>query len=162
MNPEPAITKNQIEARLTALLLNELPEEEAALLRWTLSQDPSLPNCRPAQDRHRPRARSRRPSCGRRHGESRVRRLSEERRRRLLEHFKTPRRNRNRCLAQTNRSPPARRRAGGLRHHRGARGDVAAGMSAASEVEESAEYFRCDTDMAKQRESYKAIQSELG
>ena len=41
MNPDQP-SREQIEARLTALLLGELPAEEAELLRWTISQDPEL------------------------------------------------------------------------------------------------------------------------
>ena len=41
MNPnQPA--REEIEAKLTALLLGELPEEEAKLLRWAITQDPGL------------------------------------------------------------------------------------------------------------------------
>ncbi len=41
MNPEQP-SREQIEARITALLLGELPAAEAELLRWTISQDPEL------------------------------------------------------------------------------------------------------------------------
>ena len=41
MNPDPP-SREQIEARLTALLLGELPAAEAELLRWSISQDPEL------------------------------------------------------------------------------------------------------------------------
>ena len=41
MNPEQP-SREQIEARLTALLLGELPAAEAELLRFTISQDPEL------------------------------------------------------------------------------------------------------------------------
>lgn len=43
MNPEtPQPSREEIEVRLTALLLGELPPSEAELLRWSLSQDPEL------------------------------------------------------------------------------------------------------------------------
>ena len=39
MNPDKP-SREQIEARITALLLGELPADEAELLRWTISQVP--------------------------------------------------------------------------------------------------------------------------
>ena len=41
MNPDQP-SREQIETRLTALLLGELPADEAALLRYTMAQDPAL------------------------------------------------------------------------------------------------------------------------
>ena len=41
MNPNQP-SREQIEARITALLLGELPADEAELLRWTISQDAEL------------------------------------------------------------------------------------------------------------------------
>jgi Mg-chelatase subunit ChlD len=41
MNPDQP-SREQIEARITALLLGELPAAEAELLRWTISRDPEL------------------------------------------------------------------------------------------------------------------------
>lgn len=41
MNPDQP-SREQIEARITALLLGELPAAEAELLRWTISKDPEL------------------------------------------------------------------------------------------------------------------------
>ena len=41
MNPEKP-SREEIEAKLTALLLGELPAEEAQLLRWAISQDAAL------------------------------------------------------------------------------------------------------------------------
>ncbi len=41
MNPDQP-SRKQIEARLTALLLGELPAAEAELLRWSIAQDPEL------------------------------------------------------------------------------------------------------------------------
>jgi len=43
MNPEtPQPSRDEIEAKLTALLLGELPAPEAQLLRWAISQDAAL------------------------------------------------------------------------------------------------------------------------
>ena len=43
MNPNsPQPSREEIEAKLTALLLGELPAEEAALLRWAVAQDAGL------------------------------------------------------------------------------------------------------------------------
>jgi Mg-chelatase subunit ChlD/type II secretory pathway pseudopilin PulG len=43
MNPNtPQPSREEIEAKLTALLLGELPAEEAALMRWTIAQDAGL------------------------------------------------------------------------------------------------------------------------
>jgi autotransporter-associated beta strand protein len=43
MNPDsPQPSREEIEAKLTALLLGELPPEEAQLLRWAISQDAAL------------------------------------------------------------------------------------------------------------------------
>ena len=41
MNPDQP-SREQIEARLTALLLGELPADEAALLRWAIAHDAEL------------------------------------------------------------------------------------------------------------------------
>ena len=41
MNPNQP-SREQIEARITALLLGELPADESELLRWTISQDAEL------------------------------------------------------------------------------------------------------------------------
>lgn len=41
MNPDQP-SREQIEARMTALLLGELPPAEAEVLRWTISRDPEL------------------------------------------------------------------------------------------------------------------------
>ncbi|HEX7576865.1 MAG TPA: secretin N-terminal domain-containing protein, partial [Verrucomicrobiae bacterium] len=41
MNPDQP-SREQIEARITALLLGDLPADEAELLRWTISQDAEL------------------------------------------------------------------------------------------------------------------------
>ena len=39
-------SREQIEARITALLLGELPADEAQLLRYTISQDAALKKSR--------------------------------------------------------------------------------------------------------------------
>lgn len=91
MNPNQP-SREQIEVRITALLLGELPAEEAELLRWTISQDPELqklhsrllltvglvrevvahPEETPAE-------------------QAALRQLSDERRQKLLNYFKLPR-----------------------------------------------------------------------
>ena len=91
MNPNQP-SREQIEARLTALLLGELPAEEAELLRWTISQDSELQRlhsrllltvglvrevvAQPAETSAEKAA---------------PRQLSEERRQKLLNYFKLPR-----------------------------------------------------------------------
>jgi len=91
MNPDKP-SREEIEAKLTALLLGELPAAEAELLRWTISQDPELQKlhsrllltvglvreiiAHPAEASA---------------GKTVPRQLSDERRRKLLAHFKTPR-----------------------------------------------------------------------
>ena len=91
MNPDQP-SREQIEARITALLLGELPADEAELLRWTISQDAEL------QKLHgrllltvglvrevvaHPEEASAKKAA--------PRKLSDERRQKLLAHFKTPR-----------------------------------------------------------------------
>ncbi|MGA2853784.1 MAG: hypothetical protein ABSE90_06620, partial [Verrucomicrobiota bacterium] len=91
MNPDKP-SREQIEARITALLLGELPAEEAELLRWTISQDAEL------QKLHgrllltiglvrevvgHPEEASAEKAV--------PRNLSDERRQKLLAYFKTPR-----------------------------------------------------------------------
>jgi hypothetical protein len=64
MNPEKP-SREEIEAKLTALLLGELPAEEAQLLRWAISQDAATRQiARPAEAHRRVCARSRRQSGG--------------------------------------------------------------------------------------------------
>ena len=85
-------SREQIEVRITALLLGELPAEEAALLRYTLAQYPAL------QQLHDQlqsalglvREAAKHPAEGPVEKGPR-RKLSKNRRRILLEHFKTPR-----------------------------------------------------------------------
>ena len=86
MNPDKP-SRDEIEAKLTALLLGELPEEEARLLRWTIAQDEEL---MALHDRLKltiglVREVSAHPS------ETAPLKLSDERRKKLLAHFKTPR-----------------------------------------------------------------------
>ena len=91
MNPESQNPRPELEARLTALLLGELPEQEAATLRQVISQDPELL----ALERRLKATIGlvRETAHPREQGESEVAplRLSEERRQRLLAHFKTVR-----------------------------------------------------------------------
>ena len=86
MNPDKP-SRDEIEAKLTALLLGELPEEEARLLRYTISQDPALAKL---HDRLKAtiglvRHVSNQPT------ETAPLKLSADRRQKLLAHFKTPR-----------------------------------------------------------------------
>ena len=86
MNPDKP-SRDEIEAKLTALLLGELPEEEARLLRYTISQDPALAKL---HDRLKAtiglvRHVSANPT------ETAPLKLSADRRQKLLAHFKTPR-----------------------------------------------------------------------
>lgn len=90
MNPENPL-RNEIEARLTALLLGELPENEAALLRWAIAQDSELQKL---HDRLqltvglvREVAKNPEPTPA----ETAALKLSAERRAKLLAHFKSPR-----------------------------------------------------------------------
>ncbi len=93
MNPDQ-LSREQIEARLTALLLGELPADEAELLRWTISQDAEL------QKLHN-RLKSTigfmreavKPSADAPAPKEIPLKLSPERRQKLLAHFKTPRAN---------------------------------------------------------------------
>ena len=86
MNPENP-SRPEIEAKLTALLLGELPEEEARLLRYTIGQDAELQKL---HDRLKltiglVREVQAKPT------ETAPLKLSDERRKKLLAHFKTPR-----------------------------------------------------------------------
>ena len=91
MNPDQP-SREQIEARLTALLLGELPAEEAELLRWTISQDAELQKLYDRLKQTIGLVRETLAQPAEASAETAVpRRLSEERRRKLLAHFKTPR-----------------------------------------------------------------------
>ncbi len=90
MNPENPL-RNEVEARLTALLLGELPENEAALLRWAISQDAELQKL---HDRLKltvglVREVAKNPEAA--PAEAAALKLSAERRAKLLAHFKSPR-----------------------------------------------------------------------
>ena len=91
MNPDPP-SREQIEARLTALLLGELPAEEAELLRWTIARDPELQKLhdRLKQTIGFVRETVAHPVEGSVEDPV-VRKLSDERRQKLLAHFQTPR-----------------------------------------------------------------------
>ena len=91
MNPEtPKPNREEIEVRLTALLLGELPPSEAELLRWNIAQDTQLAQLHDrlknamnlvrevASHPEEPAAKPGAPL-----------RLSDERRQKLLAHFKT-------------------------------------------------------------------------
>ncbi|MBW8863522.1 MAG: hypothetical protein JF609_01085 [Verrucomicrobia bacterium] len=91
MNPEKP-SREEIEARITALLLGELPAEEARLLRWTISQDAGLQKLHDElqstivlvrEAKKNPADEASEPSA--------PLKLSDERRQKLLAHFKTPR-----------------------------------------------------------------------
>src|SRR6201999_2158984 len=86
MNPENP-SRDEIEAKITALLLGELPEDEARLLRWSISQDPELAKLHDQlkQVIGLVREVSAKPV------ESAPLKLAEEKRKKLLAHFKTPR-----------------------------------------------------------------------
>ena len=91
MNPDQP-SRDQIEPRITALLLGELPADEAALLRYTIAQDPAL------QQLHDElqatlvlvREAAKHPADAPVE-KAALLRLSAERRQRLLAHFKTGR-----------------------------------------------------------------------
>ena len=91
MNPEKP-SREEIELRLTALLLGELPADEAALLRYTISQDAGL------QKLHDELASTiilvrevEQPPAETTAEKSASLKLSDERREKLLAHFQTPR-----------------------------------------------------------------------
>jgi autotransporter-associated beta strand protein len=90
MNPDQP-SREQIEARITALLLGELPADEAQLLRYTISQDAALKKLHDelAQTIVLVREAEKNPAAM--SGENAPLKLSEERRQKLLAHFQTPR-----------------------------------------------------------------------
>ena len=87
MNPDKP-TREEIEAKLTALLLGELPTDEARLLRWAVSQDAGLAKLHDQLKRAIGLVRevSVKPVTT-----DAALKLSDERRKNLLAHFKTPR-----------------------------------------------------------------------
>jgi len=91
MNPDQP-SREQIETRITALLLGELPADEAALLRYTISQDPALKKLHDQLESALPLVRE----AAKHPAEALVEKpaplkLSANRREQLLAHFKTPR-----------------------------------------------------------------------
>ena len=85
-------SREQIEARLTALLLGELPADEAELLRFTISQDAALKKLHDELASTIVLVREAAKTPGAAHGEnSEALKLSEARRKQLLAHFQTPR-----------------------------------------------------------------------
>ena len=92
MNPDQP-SREQIEARLTALLLDELPAEEAELLRWNIEHDPEL---KKLHDQLKltigfVREATKNPTGAPVEKETPLK-MSAERRQKLLAHFKTERR----------------------------------------------------------------------
>ena len=88
MNP----SREHIEARITALLLGELPEAEAELLRWTIAQDANLQKLHDELKSAIVLVRETvKPGAGQVQEESAPLKLSDPRRAQLLAHFKTPR-----------------------------------------------------------------------
>src|ERR1700744_1345692 len=86
MNPENP-SRDEIEAKITALRLGQWAEDEARLLRWSISQDPELAKLHDQlkQVIGLVREVSAKPA------ESAPLKLAEEKRKKLLAHFKTPR-----------------------------------------------------------------------
>lgn len=92
MNPNPnQPSREEIEAKLTALLLGELPAEEARLLRYTISQDAGLQKLQEelAQTIVLVREAEKTPVAADAE-KAPASRLSDERRAKLLAHFQTP------------------------------------------------------------------------
>jgi Mg-chelatase subunit ChlD len=91
MNPDQP-SREQIEARLTALLLGELPADEAALLRYTMAQDPALQKLHDELQATLVLVReAEKNPAGPAVEKAAPLKLSDERRQKLLAHFKTPR-----------------------------------------------------------------------
>ena len=91
MNPDKP-SREEIEAKLTALLLGELPEEEARLLRWAIEHDAGLAKL--YEQLKRTIGIVREVSVKPAESDSlqgAALKLSDERRKKLLAHFKTPR-----------------------------------------------------------------------
>jgi Mg-chelatase subunit ChlD len=90
MNPDQP-SRAEIEVKLTALLLGELPEEEARLLRWTVAQDPELQQLHDQLQRTIGLVRevAAKPEAP---GDAAPLKLSADRREKLLAHFRTPQR----------------------------------------------------------------------
>src|ERR1035437_241082 len=91
MNPEmPQKPQDELEARLTALLLGELPHEEAAALHQKLAQDAELAKLyeRLKQTTNLVRETIGSPAA-QTAGQPTPLKLSDQRRQKLLQHFKT-------------------------------------------------------------------------
>jgi len=95
MNPDQP-SREEIEARITALLLGELPDDEAELLCWTISQNAELQTL---HDRLKYTIgfmhEAVKPSADAPALKEIPLKLSPERRQKLLAHFKTPRANKS-------------------------------------------------------------------
>ena len=91
MNPDQP-SREQIEARITALLLGELPADEAALLRYTIAQDPALQKLHDQLQSALPLVReaAKHPADAPAEKPAPLK-LSTDRREKLLAHFKIPR-----------------------------------------------------------------------
>jgi Mg-chelatase subunit ChlD/type II secretory pathway pseudopilin PulG len=91
MNPNQP-SREQIEARITAMLLGELPDEEAMLLRWTISQDAALKKLHDELAQTIVLVRKVEKPADVAAGENKIPlKLSDDRRKKLLAHFQTPR-----------------------------------------------------------------------
>ena len=90
MNPNQP-SREQIEARLTALLLGELPDAEAQLLRYTISQDATLKKLHDELAAVIGLVREVEKNPAVVSGENVSLKLSDGRRKKLLAHFQTPR-----------------------------------------------------------------------
>ena len=90
MNPNQP-SREQIEARITALLLGELPADEAQLLRWTIAQDAALQKLQQELASTIVLVREAEKNPAPASGENIPLKLSDERRKKLLAHFQTPR-----------------------------------------------------------------------
>ncbi len=90
MNPDQP-SRERIEARITALLLGELPAEEAALLRYTIAQDPALQKLHDQLQSALPLVReaAKHPADAPAEKPAPLK-LSADRRKQLLAHFETP------------------------------------------------------------------------
>ncbi|HEX4348844.1 MAG TPA: hypothetical protein VH251_00580, partial [Verrucomicrobiae bacterium] len=91
MNPDQP-SREQIEARITALLLGELAAEEAALLRYTIAQDPALKQLHDQLQSALPLVReaAKHPADAPAEKPAPLK-LSADRREKLLAHFNAPR-----------------------------------------------------------------------
>ena len=128
MNPDKP-SREEIEAKLTALLLGELPEEEARLLRWAIEHDAGLAKLYEQLKRTIGIVRevSVKPAESD-SAESAALKLSGERREKLLAHFKTPRPKQKELFwLKRHGNAVAHSGAGAAGPYRGAGGDDVAG-----------------------------------